>query len=164
MRSRRTFIPRDDFAHDFHARFDRIGGIEQRNFILLQIAIIGERQSFHDRQQRMQVAEDAAGLAADQLRHVGIFFLRHHRAAGAITVGQFDEAELLARPQYQLVGKPAQMDKKNRRLPQESPAEKSRSLTASMLFFEIARKTQELGHIDAIDRKSRAGNARRTQR
>ena len=89
---------RNDLAHDLDASFDRVDRVEEGNFIFLQIAVIGKRQTFHNCQQRLQMAEYASGLAANQLGHVGIFFLRHHRAARAVTVRQLNEAKFLARP------------------------------------------------------------------
>jgi hypothetical protein len=47
------------------------------------------------------VAEDPAGLAARQFRHVGIFLLRHDRGAGAEAVGEVDEADARTHPQDQ---------------------------------------------------------------
>ena len=49
------------------------------------------------------MADDAAGLAARQLGHVGVLLLRHDRRAGAEAVGELDEAEVLAHPEHQLL-------------------------------------------------------------
>src|ERR1044071_9572080 len=85
-------------AHDRETRLGGIDRIEERPLVFLQVAIIGGGQSLHDRQQRLEMAEDATCFPADKLRHVGIFFLRHHGAAGAETVGKLDETELRTRP------------------------------------------------------------------
>ena len=46
------------------------------------------------------------GLAPGQLGHVGVLLLRQHRAAGGVGVVEHAEAELLARPQHQLLAHP----------------------------------------------------------
>ena len=43
----------------------------------------------------------ARRFAAREFRHIGIFFLRHHRGAGAESIWQGDEAVALAHPQHQ---------------------------------------------------------------
>ena len=51
-----------------------VDGVEERLLVLLEIAVVGERESLQDGQQRDQVADRAAALAAHQLGHVGFFF------------------------------------------------------------------------------------------
>ena len=76
-----------------------VGGVEQPFLVLLQIAIVGHRQSFQQREQRHQVAKDAAGLAAREFGDVGIFLLRHERRAGGVGVGDLDEIEFRPGPE-----------------------------------------------------------------
>jgi hypothetical protein len=81
-----------------------VDGVEERLLVLLVVLVVGQRLALHQRQQPHQVAEDAAALAARQLRHVGVLLLRHDRGAGAEAVGQVDEADARAHPQDQLLG------------------------------------------------------------
>ena len=53
--------------------FDRVDRIEDRLLVLLHVAIVGHGQTFQRRQKRDEIADDAPGLAARQLRDVGIF-------------------------------------------------------------------------------------------
>ena len=61
----------------------RVERVEQRRLVFLQVAVVGQRQPFDQHQQRLQIADHAGRLAADQLQHVGVDLLRHDRRAGA---------------------------------------------------------------------------------
>ena len=61
--------------------------VEHRRFILLQIAIVRERQALREREQRMEIALQTRRFAAKQFARIGIFFLRHQRGARAKRVG-----------------------------------------------------------------------------
>src|SRR5688572_13090058 len=60
------------------------------------------------------MTEDPRALAAHQLRHIGIFLLRHDRRAGAIRIRQAHEAEARARPQDELLGEARQVHHQDR--------------------------------------------------
>jgi hypothetical protein len=81
------------------AELERVGRVEQALLILLHVLAVGEREALERRQQRLEVAEHAAGLAADQLGRVRVALLRHDRAAGRERLGHPDEPELRRRPQ-----------------------------------------------------------------
>ena len=53
--------------------------------------------------------DQPAGPAPRQFGNVGIFLLREHRAAGGVGIGQLDEAELVARPQHDLLPEPGKV-------------------------------------------------------
>ena len=91
-----------------------VGGVEEAFLVLLQIAVVGHRQSFQQREQRDQVAEDAAGLAAREFGDVGIFFLRHERRAGGVGVGDLDEIKFRAGPENHVLREPREMHGKQR--------------------------------------------------
>ena len=70
--------------------------VEQRLLVLLQVAVVGERQALERGEEPGEVADQAAGLAAGELGDVGVLLLRQHRRAGAVRIGEPEEAELLA--------------------------------------------------------------------
>ncbi len=78
--------------------------VKQRLFVLLQVAVVGERQPFKERQRLHEVADDARALASGELRDVGVLLLRHDARAGREGVGQPHEAELGRRPEDHLLG------------------------------------------------------------
>ena len=66
----------------------RGGGVEEQRLVLLEVAVVGERQALQRGEQRDQRADRRGRSAAHQLGHVGVLLLRHHRAAGGEGVGQ----------------------------------------------------------------------------
>jgi len=46
-------------------------------FVLLQIAIVGERQPFHQHQQLLQIGRDTRRFPTYQFQHIRILFMRH---------------------------------------------------------------------------------------
>ena len=78
--------------------------------VLLQIAVVCERQPFHRGEQAREPADCRARLAARELRHVRIELLGHHRRAGRRRLGQPHEVELTARPQHDLLADTREMD------------------------------------------------------
>ena len=89
---------------------DLVDGVEQRLLVLLQVAVVGQRQALQRRQQAGEVADQAARLAAGELGDVGVLLLRHHRRPGGVGVVEAGEAELLARPQHPLLAEPGEVD------------------------------------------------------
>ena len=85
-------------GHESRRDADGVGRVEQPFLVLLQITVVGHRQTFQERQQRDQVADDASCLAARQLGDVRVFLLRHQRRAGRVSVRDFDEIKLGTRP------------------------------------------------------------------
>jgi hypothetical protein len=76
------------------ARADRVVRAEDDPLVLLQVAVVADGQALEDRHQREQIAIHVPAPPADQLEHVRVPLLRHHRAAGRVPVGDLDEAEL----------------------------------------------------------------------
>ena len=72
--------------------------------LLLEVAVVGQGQALDEHQQGLEVAEHPAGLAAHQLRPVGVSLLRHDAGAGGVAVRQADEVDLGGRPQDELLG------------------------------------------------------------
>ena len=106
------------FNHAGHRRdrqAEQVVRLEYRRFVVLHVLRIGERQALHRHHQRGLAAEDAPGVAADQLGGVGIALLRHDRAAGRPLVAQSDEAERLRRPQHELFRQAAEVQRRLRR-------------------------------------------------
>ena len=65
---------RDDAVHGLQAAEQRIGGIEKRQLVFLVVAVVGQRLALHQHQQRVQIADHAAGLAAHQFSGTSGFF------------------------------------------------------------------------------------------
>ena len=95
------------------------GRVEDRLLVFLEIAVVGEREALQHREQRHQVPDRAAGLAAHQLGHVGVLLLRHQARAGGVGVGELDEAELRRRPEHQLLGQAREVHHRDRGRRQE---------------------------------------------
>ena len=85
------------------AKLQRIHRIKNCLFVLLHILVIGQGDALHHDQQRVQIAVDAPGLAADQFRDIGVFLLRHDGRAGRKRIVQLNELELPAAPQDDLL-------------------------------------------------------------
>ncbi len=90
-------------------QFSLFYGIKQGLLVLLQIAHIGCGQSLHQCDEFDLIADDAGSFSADQLQGIGIFFLRHHAAAGGIGVIQAEKTETFRRPDNKIFCYPAQM-------------------------------------------------------
>ena len=104
---------RGDLSNEHGERLDRrrevVAGSEHRRLVLLEIAVVRERQALHHREQAGQPADRRSGLGACELRDVGVQLLRHHRRSGRRRFGQVDEAELGRRPETELFSDPRQM-------------------------------------------------------
>jgi hypothetical protein len=73
------------------------------------VSIVGHRQTFEQREQRDEVADDAAGFAAREFGDIGIFLLRHQRRAGGVGIGELDEVKFRTGPENQILGQPRKM-------------------------------------------------------
>lgn len=67
----------DHFGVDGEGELEGVEGVEERFFVFLEVAIVGEREAFEGGEEGDEVAEQAAGFAAGDFADVGIFFLRH---------------------------------------------------------------------------------------
>lgn len=86
-----------------------IMGVEERLFVLLQIALIARGKALQRDEQREERGRDAAGFPADQFPGIGIFFLRHQAAAGGIFVGQDEETETRRGEEDHVLGEAREM-------------------------------------------------------
>jgi hypothetical protein len=89
-----------------HHLIDRV---EERLLVLLEVAVVGEREPLQRDEQRRQVADEAARLAARQLGDVGVLLLGQHRRPGGVPVVETGEPELLAGPQHPLLAEARQV-------------------------------------------------------
>ncbi len=88
----------------------RIHHIKDLLLVLLQITVIGERQSLNEHAQGHETADHPPGLATDQLRDIRVFFLGHDGGAGTEAIGNIDKGEFLTGPEHQLLGEPGEME------------------------------------------------------
>ena len=65
-----------------------VDGVEHRLLVLLQVAVVGERQCLERRQQAGEVTDETTGLATGQLGDVGVLLLRHDARPGRVGVVQ----------------------------------------------------------------------------
>ncbi len=87
---------------------------EHRRLVLLQVAVVRERQRLHRREQAGQAADRRARLAACELGDVGVQLLRHDRRPGRRFLGKPREAELARRPEHELLADPREVDEERR--------------------------------------------------
>lgn len=87
----------------------RIHRIEERFLVLLHVAIVGERQTLHRREQSQKVAVHPSGFPAHQLGHVWILLLRHDTAARCERLSDRGEMPFLRCPEDELFGEAAQV-------------------------------------------------------
>ena len=85
--------------------------VEHRLLVLLEVAVVGQRQALEGREEPGEVADEPAGLAARELGDVGVLLLRHDARPGRVGVVERDEAELLGRPEDDLLGDARQVDR-----------------------------------------------------
>ena len=84
--------------------------VEHGLLVLLQVAVVRERQALERGEQAGEVADQAARLAARELGDVGVLLLRHDRRPGRERVVQLHEAELARRPEDDLLGEAREVD------------------------------------------------------
>ena len=113
-RSRSNASPRTSTASAPSAPGDVAPRGEHRRLVLLQVAVVGERQALHRREQPGEPPDRRAGLAARELGDVGVQLLRHHRRPGRGVLGQAREAELARRPEHELLADPREVREEHR--------------------------------------------------
>ena len=67
----------DRTRHHFERIKNRPDGVEKGLFVLLEIAIVRQRQSFENREQRDEISDRTSRFTADEFGNVGILFLGH---------------------------------------------------------------------------------------
>ena len=101
-------------AHERRQRCERAGEIgprrEDRRLVLLQVAVVGERQALDGREQTGQAPDRGACLAACELGHIGVQLLRHHRRPRGGVLAEPGEAELRRRPEHELLADSGEVD------------------------------------------------------
>ena len=83
---------------------------KESGFVLLEIAVVGERKALEHRGQGDQRADRPAGPPPQELGDVRVLLLGHEARPGGDLVGEPHEAELRARPEDDVFAEPAQMD------------------------------------------------------
>ena len=92
-----------------------VHGVEDRLLVLLEVAVVGQRQRLQGGQQPGEVADQPAGLAAGELGDVGVLLLRHDARPGRVAVVEPHEAELPGRPEDDLLGLPRRRRRRSSR-------------------------------------------------
>ncbi len=80
-----------------------VDGVEDRLLVLLQVAVVGERQPLERGQQAGQLTDQPTGLASGQLGDVGVLLLRHDARPGGEGVVERGEGELPGVPEHDLL-------------------------------------------------------------
>ena len=105
---------RQQTAQRLEGAVDLVEGVEQRLLVLLEVAVVGEREALQRGQEAGEVADDTAGLAAGELGDVGVLLLRHHRRPRRPGVVEAHEPELVGRPQAHLLADAREVDGEQR--------------------------------------------------
>ena len=156
--------PSRDQIGDYDERGQqRVDDVEHRLLVFLVVLVVRQRLTFHDRQQRDQIPENASAFSPYELRHVGILFLRHDRAAGAEPVGQADKAEARAGPENQFFREARQVHHRQRRRRGEFDGEVAIGNGVERVFAQ-AVEAQLARNAVALDRKARSRQRRTAQR
>ena len=157
-----NFAPATSGGRQLQRGPHRVEGVEQRRLVLLQVAVVGQRQPLDQHQQRLQIADHPGRLAADQLQHVRIDLLRHDRRAGAEGLRQLEEAELDRGPEDPLLGPGAQVLGDHR----QREGELQHEIAVAGGVEAVGRhglEPQPPGHVCAVDRQARSGQGGRAQ-
>jgi len=147
----------------------RVHGVEQRLFVFLVVFVVGQRLGFHQHQQAHQVTDHAPGLAARKFGYVGVFLLRHDRAAGGVAVGQRHKAKVLAHPDDQLFAQAAQVHHAQAGGGAElerkvAVAHGVEAVEAQLRLAVLIDHAQRARHALAVQRVAGAGQRRAAQR
>ncbi len=143
----------------FQRRANRVEGVEQRRLVLLQIAVVGQRQALDQHQQRLQAADHPGRLAANQLQHVRVDLLRHDRRPGAKGLRQLEEVELHGRPEDPLFRPSAEVLGDHRQAEGELQHEVAIARGVEAVGRHLL-EAQPLGHVVAVDRQAGARQGR----
>ena len=148
---RRSQHPR----HRRQRRADLVDGVEQRLLVLLQVAVVRQGQALERGQHPRHVADQPARLAARQLGDVGVLLLGQHRAPRGIGVVEDHEAELLARPQHELLAQARQVHAQQGQVEQGLGHEVAIGHGVERVL-EAAREAELLGDELGVERQRRA--------
>ena len=98
---------REERRQDGEDELEAVERAEESALVVLEVAVVCERDAFHHREEVDERAGELARLAAQQLEHVGVLFLRHDAGAGAEGVGQLDPAEFCREVDDEVFGEAA---------------------------------------------------------
>ena len=101
---------RDHAGEGGQQHLEGLDRVEDRLLVLLQVAVVRERQRLERGEQAGEVADQTPRLAARELGDVGVLLLRHDRRTGRVGVVEGDEAELPRVPEDDLLGQARQVD------------------------------------------------------
>ena len=95
---------RQHVGEDGQGRQQRVYGVEEPFLILLQVPVVGQRQSFENSEDAHQTAVNPARFTPGDLGKIRVPLLRHDAAAGGELVGQAHKVELATGPDDDLLG------------------------------------------------------------
>ena len=104
----------DEDGHPLEPEADVAAGVEDRRLVLLQVAVVRERQALDRREQPGEAPDRRSRLAAHELGDVRVELLRHHRRSGRRVLGQLHETELGRRPEHDLLAHSRQVAEEHR--------------------------------------------------
>ncbi|OEI70206.1 Uncharacterized protein Cus16_0832 [Curtobacterium sp. ER1/6] len=84
--------------------------VEDGLLVLLEVAVVREREPLQRREEPGEVPDETPGLAPGELGDVGVLLLRHDARPGRERVVEADEAELLRVPEDDLLGQAGHVD------------------------------------------------------
>ena len=141
----------------------RVERVEQRLLVFLEIAVVRERETLERREETGEMADQAARLAARELGDVGVLLLRQHRRTGGVRVGEPEEAELLGRPQHDLLAEPREVHLGERRDEQRLGDEVTVGDRVERVV-ERGREAELVGDELRIERQARTRERARAER
>ena len=100
-------------------QLERVGGVERRLLVLLEVAVVPERQAVQHRRQRREPGGDASGLRARELRGIGVPLLRHDARAGRVRLVELGPAQRGVGPPGEIGRQPRQVRRADRGVRQE---------------------------------------------
>ena len=133
------------------------------------VLVVGQGLALHQGDQAHQVTDHAAGLAACQLGHVGVFLLRHDARAGGEPVSDLHKTEVLAHPQDQFFAEAADVHHAQAGRSGEFDGEVAvahavQAVLANLGVACIIDHAQRARHALAVQRVSGAGQSSAAQR
>ena len=155
--------PSDHRRQDAQAHRQLPHRIEERLLVFLQVLVVGHGQALHGDEQRDEVADLAAGLAAEELERVWVLLLRHERAAGGERVRQLDERGLARRVEDEVLGETREVDGAQRARRQRLDHEVAVADGVERVRGRRA-ETEVLRELLAVDRVRRACERPRPER
>ena len=92
----------DHFGIYLKSGVDGVEGVEERFFVFLQVAVVGEGETFEGGEKGDEIAVETSGFATGDFADVGIFFLRHEGAAGGVSIGKGGKGKFGGAPEDEI--------------------------------------------------------------